>query len=250
MPVTSCLEESSPAAVNSLLECAGVGRLPSGWVQCGTDGACCSSSRPPMSSAGSISDAGAAHAKFCPPGGIEKDTTKTEYPTSLTPISGRHLAVRPVDQERNRSRWYGRRGPAGGYRRLRRKNRRDWRSQRQRQANHRRGRLCRGAGLHRSAHALRRADFLGCRPDAVAVARRDQCRDGQLRGGHRAVPDCRPRDRHARSRQCRSHSLRRAATRHHLGMGDLSAVHGCGRASSSGREPRASWRRLRHFAIT
>ena len=176
------------------------------------------SPRQPGRGGWSITEAGAGHARFTRRWDREAHV-QDGVSYLLDAHIGRHLGVRSADQERNRGRWYGRCGQAGRRRRLRRENRRDWRSQRQREANHRRGRLRGGAGLHRSAHSLRRADFLGCGPYAVTVARGDQCRDGQLRGGHRAVPDGRPRDRHARSRQCRSHSLRRAANEASPGNG-------------------------------
>jgi hypothetical protein len=43
-------------------------------------------------------------------------------------------------------------------------------------------------GLHRPAHALRRADLLGRAPHALVLARRHLGGDGQLRRRHRALP--------------------------------------------------------------
>src|SRR5439155_5942577 len=99
------------------------------------------------------------------------------------------------------------------------------------------------AGVHRSAHALRRADLLGRRDDAIVVARGDVGGDGELRGGDCAVPAAGTRGRDAGSRERGGDSVRGAGRGHYLGLGDVPAVHGGGAAPQAGaqsRVPRAA----------
>ncbi len=95
------------------------------------------------------------------------------------------------------------------------------------EAHHRRRRSRRGAGLRRPAHALRRTDLLGRRGDALVVARR------HFRGGWAiAASASRPASPAAREiamkdlGERRGHSVRCAEQGHHLGLGDLPAIHG------------------------
>ena len=88
--------------------------------------------------------------------------------------------------------------------------------------HHRRVATCRLTGIHRSAHALRRADLLGRRAHAFLLARRHLGGDGELRRRHRALPPRGARDRDARPRQRRGDPVRGAGRGHHLGLGELS----------------------------
>ena len=106
------------------------------------------------------------------------------------------------------------------------------------QAHHRRARAGGDARLRRSAHALRRADLLGRRGHALVLAWRHHGGDGQLRRRHRALQARDARDRHARPGERRGHPVRRAEQGHHLGLGDLSGVHGRRRGAQAVAQPR------------
>ena len=109
-----------------------------------------------------------------------------------------------------------------------------------RATHHRRRRTDRRAGLRRSAYPLRCANLLGSAADFVLMARRDLGRDGQLRSRYRAVQARGSRDRGVGPGQRRGDSLRRAEQGHHLGLGELSRVHGRGRAPRSRNQRRLS----------
>ena len=152
--------------------------------------------------------------------------------------SGASDGLRSPHQERHADRRHGRAGAVRGRGHRRRAHRRDRRCHGKCEQGDRRRRPGGRARIHRSAHALRRADLLGRRGDAVVLARRDLGRDGQLRRRHRALPPRSARDRDAGPRQRGSDPVRGARPGHHLGLGELPAVSGRRRGTQALAQPR------------
>ena len=102
----------------------------------------------------------------------------------------------------------------------------------------------RRARLRRHPHPLRRAGVLGSHADDLAVARRDDRRDRQLRLRRRADAAGAPRAHPAHARERRGHVDRRAPRRHRrrVAVRDLPAVPRRDRAARHGDQRRRAGR--------
>ena len=137
-------------------------------------------------------------------------------------------------------------------RRARRAHRGDGRRDGHGRARRRRRRRRRRARIRRHPHALRRAGVLGPHAVHLAVARRDDGGDGQLRLRHRADASGPPRPDPAHAGERRGHVARRHPRRHRRASGRSRPSRNTS-TPSSGAAPRSTserWSATRRSAST
>ena len=132
---------------------------------------------------------------------------------------------------------------------LRRRDQRDHHARRRRrpaggQARDRRRGTPRHSGLRRHPHPSRRPDRVGSDRHVELLARRDQRRDGQLRGHVRAVQAGGPRRAGGDDGERRGHPPRGDPRRAAVGLGDVRRVLRVDRPAAEGSEHRRARRPL------